>query len=234
MSSDSNTDVSYVPPVDPDVIEGAKQRLAAMTPQALLEMEDLVYDAQAQGMLHEAGGVAWTDVYGLHGGKMSVTARGVNPVDAINKLMDGVRYLMSNFDMGWSPVPPKLREQSTPVAQQPARTEPQQAQYISVTDAVNTPTGMVGQAQQQPKPAFDGEFVVDTFIANVVSGKVYWKAKGGPFKQFGVTVWPEVLAEAGFNADALDVRQAYDLTGFTAHYIEEGGKATKVTRLERK
>ena len=89
---------------------------------------------------------------------------------------------------------------------------------------------MVGQSQQQPKPAFDGEFVVDTFIANVVSGKVYWKAKGGPFKQFGVTVWPEVFAAAGITN--LDPMRENPVQGYKALYVNnEQGKPQKVTAL---
>lgn len=66
------------------------------------------------------------------------------------------------------------------------------------------------------------------------NGKKYWKVCGHPFMQYGVIIWDEVLAEAGFAVDQLDPQQVYNLTGYRAHYMEKTpGSPHKVTRLER-
>lgn len=74
-------------------------------------------------------------------------------------------------------------------------------------------------------------FTAESLSATVDDGKVYWKVRGGMFKKFGVTVWPETLAAAGFDAD-LSPLKSHDLTGYTAVYVlNEEGKAQKVIQL---
>ena len=75
-------------------------------------------------------------------------------------------------------------------------------------------------------------FAAESLSATVTDGKPYWKVKGGRFKKFGVTVWDEVLTEAGLAE--CDPMQAYSLQGWTAHYITKAdGKPEKVIRLEK-
>lgn len=64
-------------------------------------------------------------------------------------------------------------------------------------------------------------------------GKDYWKVKGGKFQRHGVTIWPEVLQAAGFQAEAMTTDEVYSLAGYTAFYAmnEEGTNPQKVTRL---
>lgn len=73
-------------------------------------------------------------------------------------------------------------------------------------------------------------------------GKTYWKIKGHPFMNYGVTIWPEVLEAAGYNVEQLqaEVSQAdnwqIEFKGYTATYAEKtkDGKTfpDKVTSLE--
>ena len=90
--------------------------------------------------------------------------------------------------------------------------------------AVATPTATQGD---------EDSFSAETLVASVNEGKAYWKVQGGPFSKFGVTVWPEVLGEAGFDCDQLDPTQTYDLAGHTATYLRVDGKPKKVTRLAK-
>ena len=60
------------------------------------------------------------------------------------------------------------------------------------------------------------EFRAETLAASVEKGKTYWKVMGGRFTQFGLIVWPEVLAAAGFSD--LDPFQSYDLAGWVVRY----------------
>jgi hypothetical protein len=74
-------------------------------------------------------------------------------------------------------------------------------------------------------------FQADKLITNVSEGKTAFKVKGGKYSKFGVTIYPEVLAEAGFDVDLLDPTKVIDLKGYTAHVIMDGDKAVKVSKL---
>lgn len=81
-------------------------------------------------------------------------------------------------------------------------------------------------------PADALTFKAENLTKSTEGDKTYYKVKGGKFAQFGVTVWPEVLAEAGFDLDTLG--GVTPLTGYTAHYIlNENGNPAKVVGLER-
>jgi len=94
-------------------------------------------------------------------------------------------------------------------------------------------------SQNTPPPTKQEAAVYDTFdaeelVGSMNKGNTYWKVKGGKFSKYGVTIWPEVLAEAGFNVDALDPAQVYSLDGYEAMYItKEDGKPDKVVKLEK-
>jgi len=116
-----------------------------------------------------------------------------------------------------------------PVGQQPQASLPQPSAPQTPANAPNTPP-TAAQAQASTE-SFDAAIL----CGSINGSKTYWKVKGGRFSKFGVAVWPEVLKSAGYDTDALDPRQEYNIQGFVAHYItDEEGKATKVTRLERK
>lgn len=93
---------------------------------------------------------------------------------------------------------------------------------------------------KQPEPATqptqpndgngDLSFRVDILEGQVQNGKASWKAKGGKYSQFGVTVYPEVLKEAGLGiADGQNFAANGD---WVAHYVlGNTGKPYKVTKL---
>lgn len=82
-------------------------------------------------------------------------------------------------------------------------------------------------------PGYSGNlsFQAEELVKSVHEGKTYWKVKGHPFMKYGVTVWPEVLTETGFNIDQL-TDNVYNLSGYTVQYVEkEPGKPNKVIKL---
>ena len=66
-------------------------------------------------------------------------------------------------------------------------------------------------------------FPVDTITVDVKSGKKYVKAKGGSFVQYGVNVWPEVLAlpPLEWDVEELAPTEIPAPAGLTAIYSEK-------------
>ena len=66
------------------------------------------------------------------------------------------------------------------------------------------------------------------------SGKS-WGVKGGKFTQYGVTIWPEVLEDAGIMPNELDTSLVYPLQNYTAYYNEltEKGYPKKIVKLAK-
>lgn len=104
----------------------------------------------------------------------------------------------------------------------------------------NTPQVPSGQLAQPAENPVSGTpldnnsqvFDAETLSAETKEGKTYWKVKGGQWTKFGVTVWGEVLMQAGFHS--LDPMKPYDLHGWRATCaLNENGKPNKVTRLEK-
>ena len=71
-------------------------------------------------------------------------------------------------------------------------------------------------------------------VGSTSQGKTYWKVRGGQFTKFGVTIWPETLKAAGFDMDALDPAEVYDLTGYKAFYILNAEKSTPEKEVPEK
>lgn len=93
-------------------------------------------------------------------------------------------------------------------------------------------------AQLTPPAATNGgnrlSFQAESMVGSVQDGQQYWKVKGGKFSKYGVTVWPEVLEAAGFDIDALNIGQRYNLQGYVAYYqMNSENKPHKVTELVR-
>lgn len=89
-----------------------------------------------------------------------------------------------------------------------------------------------GQPVSVTAPA-GGEIIpAEEMTATINDGKTYWKVKGGPYRRWGVTIWPEVLEAAGLTN--LDPTKPVNLAGYIAHVaMKDDGKPNKVTRLER-
>lgn len=96
--------------------------------------------------------------------------------------------------------------------------------------ALPAPAGTTSPAKNQ-LPADALTFKAENLVKSTEGDKTYYKVKGGKFAQYGVTIWPEALAEAGFDLDTLT--GVTPLTGYMAHYIlNDKGKPAKVVGLE--
>ena len=69
-------------------------------------------------------------------------------------------------------------------------------------------------------------FEAESLVGSTSEGKTYWKVRGGMFKKFGVTIWPEVLTKAGFDMEELNPATSYNLIGYTATYLLNAEKST--------
>lgn len=95
--------------------------------------------------------------------------------------------------------------------------------------ALPEPTAGKKSPNQLPSDALT--FKAENLVKSTEGDKTYYKVKGGKFAQFGVTIWPEALAEAGFDLDTLG--GVTPLAGYTAHYIlNDKGKPAKVIGLQ--
>jgi hypothetical protein len=103
--------------------------------------------------------------------------------------------------------------------------------------AVTVPVTQTAIMQQSTTP---NVIWAEQLVGSVNEGKSYWKIKGGQFKKFGISIYPEVLVSAGFTS--LKEGSIYDLTkggdGSTVHYnayfsTKTDGKPEKITKLER-
>lgn len=79
----------------------------------------------------------------------------------------------------------------------------------------------------------DDSFRVKRISPSVIDGKTYWKAKGGAFQKYGVTIWDEVGDECGLPLKTLDARRDYIPPAGTIAEVVRGddGKVKKVSRL---
>ena len=95
---------------------------------------------------------------------------------------------------------------------------PGQAQLPAPTPGVPPPAA----AQHEGPLSFEAE----SLVGSTSEGKTYWKVRGGMFKKFGVTIWPEVLTKAGFDVEELNPATPYNLIGYTATYLLNAEKST--------
>ena len=73
----------------------------------------------------------------------------------------------------------------------------------------------------------------EKLLVTLTNGKKYYRVKGGMWMKYGVTVWDEVLVQAGIPVGKLEGKE-YDLKGYKATFIRKAdGKPDKVTKLEK-
>lgn len=115
------------------------------------------------------------------------------------------------------------------------------ADAVNTDDNLPTPDPLRADferfAQTDPKPKQQPGDVTESFEAeeltvSVTDGQTYTKIKGGQYTKFGVTVWPEVLAQAGINKQLDPAKSPFSLRGYTAYFNrKEDGKPGKVVKL---
>lgn len=135
-------------------MERAKEALNDLSPDAYLEMESVLNASSDVSGIPEAGGIAFTEFVGAHGGIIHATARAAHPTRAIQMLLESLQYLKSlQPNTQWripgsnvapqasKPVPPApvqavaqtpAQAQATPVPAPAAAPQPDQVQYVDV------------------------------------------------------------------------------------------------------
>ena len=97
-----------------------------------------------------------------------------------------------------------------------------------------------GEVAQKQNGSHDSvkSFKVETIELAAGGDNPRWVVKGGNFKKFGVTCWPETLEESGIhNLDPLkDNKPKVDVVAYYSERTNDEGKVVpdKVIRLERK
>ncbi|MBX3003659.1 MAG: hypothetical protein KF828_06850 [Anaerolineales bacterium] len=92
---------------------------------------------------------------------------------------------------------------------------------------------------ERASTAAEKSFEIETIILAAGGDHPRWTIKGGKFKKFGVTCWPEVLEAAGIAKKLNPMGENKPQGNWLAYYIErenEEGRVVpdKVTRIERK
>jgi hypothetical protein len=219
-------------PLLPEKVAEAKQLLNGMTAEKLAHLLMIVEEAETQ-LATGAEPLAWMSgqVFSKSGAEYKLSVGAAGPINALDKMGLALEYAAKRYGMVTKR--PGLQQAPTTAAASNGGTPPPTAAPAAKT-AAPAAVGATGTATAGAH--VDGEFDAAELVGSTNAGKTYWKVKGGRFTQYGVTVWPEVLTAAGFDAAALDPARIYDLTGYKALYANKAdgsGKPDKVTALAK-
>ena len=240
-------------------LDRAALEITKLTPEAYLELEDLIRSLEEQPSLPEAGGIAWADLYGKHGGVIHLTARRSDVIPAIHRLLAGVRYLREKQpDVDWTPHRPESNlpvtylpsVQATQPAQataseaaSPAHPLPEEPQYTPDQLATSSQ-----EAQATQAPAATGVMVMDIETINIIpqpEGRcnVDLFAAGHQYADLRIVRWTNESVAKVINIDVPEINliQPQAFKGkFRAEYVfsqklSSSGKpyknVTRVTKL---
>lgn len=98
-----------------------------------------------------------------------------------------------------------------------------------------------GETAQTAKSDEEDAFKADELFVTRYSGKLYWQVSSqDPYPKFPVNIWEEVLDDfakelldnPSVDSSALDISQAYDLSGYRAYFgRNEKGNPARITKL---
>ncbi len=162
----------------------------------------------------------------------------------VDQLFSKARHAMEKIqEYGWLPAGSWHKAQ--PQAPQPAPVSETASQPQQQAPVAPAPVPVTqAQTQTPPQgPATAGSvyvFHTSHMTANMANGAVYWNVFGPDMPRacakFGVRIWQEGLATAGFDATKLNPQAPPDLSGYLAHYVlrtDDSGRPDKVIRLEK-
>lgn len=90
----------------------------------------------------------------------------------------------------------------------------------------------INSDSKQNAPAVDVEtFEAEKLTVEVKDGKVRYRVMGDKYSKWGVPIYDEVLTRSGIDPQSIPIA-GLDLSGKVAHVLMQGGKPSKVTRLE--
>jgi hypothetical protein len=96
-------------------------------------------------------------------------------------------------------------------------------------------TAQANPHEEQPaQPVSDDlSFITETISVTSANDKKFFKVKGGKYKKFGVTAWPEVLHSIGMNTENAEAKE-YPFPGYKATFVmNDKGQPQKVVKLEK-
>lgn len=175
----------------------------------------------SDNLLNEAPGIAWTTLYTKTGGKINLTIRALSGREALDELVETVVYAKEKYHFDVIPVYPETKVTDEP----PAPKGNSNGKPIPVSQTKTTPAN-TGNA--------DGETEVMTVekFKKLVNdnGKTHLKVYGGKYMKFGVTAWPETVADL-FDLDDYEIGKEYQWNT-KARVLIVDGKAKKVLSFE--
>lgn len=101
-----------------------------------------------------------------------------------------------------------------------------QSRKVQATGQPNT----ANQAGYRDTPPSSEVVDVKAITVEEKNGKRYYKANGGRWLKFGVSIWPEVMQAAGLDYQRLEIGEN-QLSGYQMDIALENDKPKKVTRL---
>ena len=207
------------PPADDLGLEQAKEDLDKLTPEGYLELvtylkaletendrlqtpEKLPEPTTKPPTFTEAPGSANIMLFGDGGRNMQLTGRANRPYDAFRMLAEDVLKIKKEFK-SWSDTPPALPAGRTanlaqtpipePISPTPVPQDPLEPVYIPVPDGpIPTPAANAAPTVDAKIQSSIEMFEV-TSLTHVISenGNHSLKVKGGKYRKWGFTCWPE-------------------------------------------
>lgn len=222
MSEQEPTEVNrerdYGDVYDEQAAELIEQRDAATVGHILRQNAAL----EEQVSVPEAVGSCSTYIQGPGGTEVLVTSRGASITYAWMQMSD---FLRRRIAEGFKPVIKGARFPGESAG--------------SASTAVNATVTSGGGEAVQAQPAVtlgNNEFMAERVSAEIkqVAGqsKTYYTITGGPYRQFGIRVWDEVLASIGIQPGTVTPDRPLTLSGVVAT-LEISEKGKKISRLRR-
>lgn len=161
MSNDQPQEEAKESTYPENEIQRAGAAINDMTPEEYLSLESTINTYAESNAIPEAGGIAFTEFEGEHGGVLHVTARAPHPTRAVQMVLESLDYLRSlQPNVKWripggkapAPAPPAAPAQTAQQAPLPSG-DPGEPQYVDVQTGESAPAPPAagwagGQAQQ--------------------------------------------------------------------------------------
>jgi hypothetical protein len=156
-------------------LQEAEQKLVAMTPEELIQLDAYVASMADQQVFPEAGGIVFTTLRTPNGSEVHMTARGIDPIEALKKLIAGIRFANAAYDM-------------ETIKKHPA------TGVTSTADTATTYTSTTAQPVPQPTDQNIEVIPVSSLThAHTTKGKSYLIVKGGRYMLHGWNAWEEKI-----------------------------------------
>lgn len=163
-------------------INAAREELKDMTPEDLLTLRGELNRALNNVSLPEAVAICWTEVYSAKGNKINVTCRGVSGQQALDELVNTLRYARDSF--GLAPVRPQAQApDQNPQPPEEARYVPDAAESSGMPTNIKTEDIAVTSISRERKRDGKGD---------------YLRVKGGIFTLYGAPAYDNVYPQ-GFD-----------------------------------